>query len=336
MDGATAAVLPSCMGERRTRGCDDNRRVGYRRAIWRSVYSVDLTTMRRWSAVRRGILVPVTMVVGGLLTDPEIGTLAGMSALFVGLQERNASASYTSRVMIVQSFFFAAVVFVGGALKHLWAPPIVLALTAVAAGLAAYNDRAMSRMFGDVMPVAAFLGLSAVETRTAAVMALAVLFGGLAQALLARVSVPIEEDIMERRPVAAALVAVADHLDDALPRRSTSTGRAAEERIMSAVETLAVSDLAKERRRDLRSLVADAELLRQEAAAIRVRRALDLPVGPENQVGDALANASRALRSVAAALTSVRIPGRYDYAAEAALADLYPCPAGGRAGLPGP
>ena len=231
MDGASAAVLASCGGERRTRGCDDNRRVGYRRAIWRSVYSVDLTTMRRWSAVRRGILVPVTMVVGGLLTDPEIGTLAGMSALFVGLQERNASASYTSRVMVVQSFFFAAVVFVGGALAHLWATPIVLALTAVAAGLAAYNDRAMSRMFGDVMPVAAFLGLSAVETRTAAVMAVAVLFGGLAQALLARVSVRIEEDIMERRPVAAALVAVADHLDDALPRRSTSTGRAAEERI---------------------------------------------------------------------------------------------------------
>lgn len=291
----------------------------------RSVYSVDLTKVRGWSAVRRGVLVPVTMIVAGLLTDPEVGALAGMSALFVGLQERNASASYTSRVMIVQSFFFAAVVFVGGAMAHLWATPVLLGLTAVAAGFAAYHDKAMSRMFGDVMPVAAFLGLSTVSTRAAAVMAAAVLFGGLAQALLARLSVRLEEDIMERRPVAAALVAVADHLDDALPRRSSLTGQLSEERITAAAATLAASDLAEERRRSLQSLLGDAEVLRQEAAAIRVRRALGLSVGAEDQVGDAIAIASQALRSLAVAMSSVRIPGRYDHTAEAAFADLYRC-----------
>ena len=71
---------------------------------------MDLTKMRRWSAIRRGVLVVVVLVVVGLATDPETGALAAMAALFVGLQERNAPASYTSRVMIVESLFFAAVV----------------------------------------------------------------------------------------------------------------------------------------------------------------------------------------------------------------------------------
>jgi uncharacterized membrane protein YccC len=299
--------------------------VGYVRTIWRGVHSVDLTKLRRWSAVRRGVLVILTMIAVSLLTDPETGSLAALAALFVGLQERNASASYTSRVMVVESFYFAAVVLATGILSQQRLAPIaLLTLSAIAAGLAASHDKAMSRMFGDAMPLAAFLGLSSVESEDALVLSVSVLLAGLAQAGLARLSVRVEEDVMERRPVAAALVAVADHLDDALLRRRTATGQAAEERLTTAIDTLAVSDLARERQQDLRTLLADAELLRQEGAAVRTRRALRLPVGAEAQVADALANASAALRTVAAALTSVRIPGRFDYAAEAALAELYP------------
>jgi hypothetical protein len=287
---------------------------------------MDLTKLRRWSAVRRGVLVILTMLVASLLTDPETGSLAALAALFVGLQDRNASASYTSRVMVVESLYFAAVMLVAGALSQVGVVPIgLLTLSAIAAGLTAFHDKSMSRMFGDAMPLAAFLGLSAVESADAVVLSVTVLVAGLAQAGLARLSVRVEEDVMERRPVAAALAAVADHLDDALLRRSTTTGQVAEERLTAAVDVLGTSDLAPERRQDLRALLADAELLRQEAGAVRTRRALDLPVGAEEQVADALANASTALRAVAAALTSVRIPGRYDYTAEAALADLYPC-----------
>ncbi|HEX6888513.1 MAG TPA: FUSC family protein [Candidatus Nanopelagicales bacterium] len=300
--------------------------MGYVRTLWGSVAAMDRTKIRRWSAVRRGVLVPVTMVAGTVLVDAETGALAGMSALFVGLQERNASASYTSRVMGVQSVVFAGVVLVAGSLSQVQAIPVaLLTLTAVAAGLVAFRDKAMSRMFGDVMPIAAFLGLSVVDPRESVVMSVAVLLGGLSQALLARLSVRFEGDLMERRPVAAALVAVADHLDDALARRLSTTGRAAEERLLTALGVLDASDLVADRRRNLRALLTDAELLRQEAAAIRMRRAIDMPVGVEDQIEGGLATASRALRTVAIALTSVGIPGRYDYTAEAALADLYPC-----------
>jgi hypothetical protein len=299
--------------------------VEYVRTVWRGVYSMDRTQMRRWSAVRRGVLVVLTLVVASLLTNPETGALAAMSALFVGLQERNASASYTSRVMTLESVFFAVIVLVAGWWSPVQILPVaLLTLTAIAAGLAAHHDKAMSRMFGDAMPLAAFLGLTSIEREYAVVMALAVLLGGLAQALLARLSVRVEQDVMERRPVAAALVAVADHLDDALQRRSRTTGRTSAERLSAAVATLASSDLGQERRLDLRALLADAELLRQEAAAVRARRALDLPVGDEAEVAEAFDNASRALRTVSVALTRVPIPRRYDHTAEAALADLYP------------
>jgi hypothetical protein len=300
--------------------------VGYVRTIGRSVFGLDPTKLRRWSALRRGALVVATLIVGTYLTDAETGALASVSSLMVGLQDRNASSTYTSRVMAVQSFLFAGVVLVGGLFSEVGAVPVtILMAAAVVAGLAAWHDKAISRMFGDVMPVAAFLGLSTVDNAAAVESAIAVLIGGLAQALSARLTVPVEGDIIERRAVAAALVAVADHLDDALARHRTDTGPAAEQRLIAAESVLTASDLAKTRRRALRRLIADAEILRQEAGAVRLRRAQDLVVAGEDQIAAALELAARALRATGAALTSVPVPGRFDRRGEASLAELYPC-----------
>jgi hypothetical protein len=296
------------------------------RTISASVFGLDLTKLRRWSALRRGALVVVTLIVGTYLTDAETGALASVSSLFVGLQDRNASSTYTSRVMLVQSFVFAGVVLVAGVFSDTWiVPDTILVATAVVAGLAAWHDKAISRMFGDVMPVAAFLGLSSVGNAEAVVSAIAVLIGGLVQALSARLTISIEGDIIERRVIAAALVAVADHLDDALVRQRTDTGRAAEQRLIAAVSALSASDLAGDRRRALRRLLADAELLRQEAGAVRLRRAHGLVLTGEAEIGAALEVAARALRATGAALTSVGVPGRFDRRGEASLAELYPC-----------
>jgi hypothetical protein len=300
--------------------------VGYVRTISGSVFGLDLTKLRRWSALRRGALVVATLIVGTYLTDPETGALASVSSLFVGLQDRNASSTYTSRVMLVQSFVFAGVVLLAGVFsENRFVPDTILVATAVVAGLAAWHDKAISRMFGDVMPVAAFLGLTMVGNGEAVVSAVAVLLGGLIQALSARLTIRVEGDIIERRVVAAALVAVADHLDDALVRQRTDTGRAAEQRLTAAVSALSASDLARDRRRALRRLLADAEILRQEAGAVRLRRAHDLVVAGEDQIGAALEVAARALRATAAALTSVPVPGMFDRRGEASLAELYPC-----------
>ena len=48
----------------------------YARTLWRGVYSMDLTKMRRWSAIRRGVLVIVVLVAVGLAIDGETGSLA--------------------------------------------------------------------------------------------------------------------------------------------------------------------------------------------------------------------------------------------------------------------
>ena len=297
--------------------------MGYVGTLGRSVFALDLSKLRRWSALRRGVLVAATFAIGALVIDPEAGALASVASLFVGLQDRNASSSYTSRVMLVQSFLFAGVVLVGGVFSDVWVVPvIVLAGSAVVAGLAAEHDRAISRMFGDVMPVAAFLGLSTVENTEAMAWGLAVLLAGLAQALSARLSVRVEGDLIERRTVAAALTAVADHLDDALARQRSTTGRDAEERLLDCREALAASDESLVRIQALRAVLADAEVLRQEAGALRLRRAHGLPVVQEDEVAHALALASTALRASATILSTppvAHLGDRKAHRAEAAL-----------------
>lgn len=298
----------------------------YLGSVGRSVLTVDRTRMRHWSALRRGLAVMLTLAVVTVATDAETGALASIAGLYVALQDRSGPVNYTARVMVAESVLLAAVITVAGYFSATrMIPWALLVVAAFLAGITAVHDKALSRMLGDVMPVAAFLGLSTMEHKQAWVSGLAVLFGGLVQAALARAWVSVEGDLPERRVVAAALVAVADHLDDALVRASTKTGKAAEDRLTEARDMLDRSDLSHERRRALRRLVADAEVLRQEAAGIRLRKAINVAVIRDPEVVTALAVASRALRQTAQALTCVGVPGRFDARAEAAIAGLYPC-----------
>jgi Fusaric acid resistance protein-like len=299
------------------------RRMGLAMALWRGITVVDRTKLRRWSALRRGAIVLLAFGVGSAVGDWDIGALASVSALFVGLQERNAAASYTSRVMVVQSLFYGVLMLVAGALAFVpLVPMLLLTLVAAASGLTSYHDKSMSRMFGDAMPVAAFLGVSLAAPVDAPQMAVAVLLGGLGQALGALASIRVESDLMERRGVAAALVGVADHLDDALPRRRKTTGQTAEERLNAATDFLSGSDLRGPRRRELRSLITVAELLRQEAAAVRIRRALTMPIGDEAQIAAALTLGSQTLRATATSLTSTAGPGHAGSWRSSALATV--------------
>jgi uncharacterized membrane protein YccC len=304
----------------------DNARVGYRSAIGHSVFALDRAQLRRWSALRRGVLVAATFAVGALAADAQTAALASVASLFVGLQDRTASPTFTARVMAVQSCLFAAVVLVAGLLSdQRLVPGLILAASAVIAGLAGEHDPTVSRMFGDVMPVAAFLGLSTVDDRAALQAAIAVLAAGLAQALATRLSVRLEGDITERRALAAALQAVAAHLDDALLRQRTDTGPTASERLLAAEEVLGASDLGKDRLAALRTLLADAELLRHEAGAVRLRRAHALPITDEAAVADALATAATALRAAAALLATPSVPKLGDRRASAAGRALERC-----------
>lgn len=300
--------------------------MGYLRSVWRSVLVVDRTRLRSWSAARRGLIVVLVTISVTLVSDAETGALAAAASLFVGLQDRGGTPKYTAKVMFVESVLLAAVIGVGGVFSQYrvvtWG---LLMAAAIGAGITAEHDKAISRMLGDVMPVAAFLGLTTADRREVLVWTAAVLFGGLAQSVTALLWVRIAGDIPERRTVAAALVAVADHLDDALVRRSRVTGKAAEDRLTEAAAVVARSDLAHDRRHGLRKLLGDAEVLRQEAGALRARLAFGVGIIDTQEVLEALAISSKALRETATALTSVGVPGRFDAKQEAALAELYPC-----------
>ena len=269
--------------------------------VVKSVTAVDVHRLRGWSAVRRGLLVGITFVAVSLATTPDIGALAAVAGLYVGLQDRNGPPRYTTRLMVAQSLLFCGVVLVGG-LLNAWVGTVVLLVCAAIAGLTAAHDKSISRMFADVLNVFAFLGLSTMTKGSILDSAIAVLAAGLLQAVATRIAGHWTSDLPERRPVAAALQAVADHLADAQVRAKKTTGPAAEKAIAEADAATSRSDLSHERRRALRKLLGDAEQLRLEASAVRVRRAFDVESIDDAEVNKALDLAAAGLRAAARAL----------------------------------
>lgn len=275
--------------------------MSYVGSVAKSVTAIDRTRLRGWSAVRRGLLVGITFVGVSFTTSPTIGALAAVAGLYVGLQDRNGPPRYTARLMTVQSVLFCGVVLLGG-LLNAWVGTLILIVCAAIAGLTAAHDKSISRMFADVLNVFAFLGLSTMAEGSVLESAAAVLAAGLLQAVTTLMAGHWATDLPERRPVATALQTVADHLADAQVRLKTTTGPAAEKAIAEADAAVSGSDLSHDRRRALRKILGDAEQLRLEASAIRVRRAFNVETIDEDEVNTALALAAASLRAAARAL----------------------------------
>lgn len=285
------------------------RAMSYVMSVARSVFATDWHKRRRWSAYRRGAVVLVSLVVFSALFNPDIGALASVAALYVGLQDRAADPPrYTVRIMLTQSLLLATVVLVAGVARTAWVTSLILIAFAGLSGLTARRDKAVSRLFADIIAVLAFLGLSSVSHTYAAQAATAVLAASLLQTALTRATVRFTSDLPERRPVAAALLAVATHLEDAQVRSVRRTGEAATAAIGSADASLARSDLSHQRRRALRKLLGDAEALREEAAALRARRAFDTAVIDDDDVSAAIEVAADTLRTAAAVLAADSTP----------------------------
>ncbi|MCB0914517.1 MAG: FUSC family protein [Actinobacteria bacterium] len=278
--------------------------MAYLEAVAKSVFAIDWAKRRGWSAARRGVVVMVSLIVFSAVFDPNIGALASVAALYVGLQDRAADPpGYTVRVMVLQSALLGAVVLLAGLAGRAWLTSVVLVALAACAGLAARRDKAISRMFADLIAVLAFLGLSTVSLRFALEAGSAVLLASLLQTVTTAAAIRFTTDLAERRPVAAALVAVAKHLDDAQLRSVKGTGEAAAAAIKNADESVSRSDLSHDRRRALRKVIGDAEMLREEASALRARMAFDAPPVDDDDVTAAIGIASSALRAAATAMT---------------------------------
>ncbi len=297
--------------------------MAYFSTLINGVLSVERAKMRGWSAVRRGMVVILVFLVFGAIYDMEVGALASVAALYVGLQDRASDPlAYTVRVMTLETFILAAVAAVAGFAAHTWIPGAVLVLCAGLAGLTAGHDKAISRMFTDIIAVEAFLGLTHVSMQTGFDYIVAILVAGLLQTALTRLAFRYQSDLPERRPVAAALRAVSDHLDDAQHRRRSGTGEIAELALDKADASVVKSDLSHARRRALRKLLGDAEALREEASALRARRAFETEVIADDEVDDAVDLAVVTLRVAARAITLVPRVGIPDSRLEADLRQL--------------
>ncbi|MFI0432543.1 MAG: FUSC family protein [Candidatus Nanopelagicales bacterium] len=284
--------------------------MSYVGSVARSVLATDWSKRRGWSAFRRGVVVVASMLVFGGLYGPDIGALASVAALYVGLQDRAADPpSFTVRIMFVQSLVLGGVVFLAGVSSRSFVPAVLLVACAAMSGLTARHDKAVSRMFADVIAVEAFLGLSRITNEYALHAFIAVLAASLTQTLFTRLSARFQSDLPERRPVAAALLAVATHIDDAQTRNVRGTGQAATAALNAADASVSRSDLSHKRRRALRKLLGDAEALREEASSMRARRAFDTAVIVDQNVDDAARVASETLRATARALTAIQTPG---------------------------
>lgn len=302
--------------------------MSYVGSVARSVLATDWSKRRGWSAFRRGLVVVISMLVFGGLYGPDIGALASVAALYVGLQDRAADPpSYTVRIMLVQSLVLGGVVFLAGVSSRSLVPAVLLVACAAMSGLTARHDKAVSRMFADVIAVEAFLGLSRITNEYALHAFIAVLAASLAQTLFTRLSARFQSDLPERRPVAAAMLAVATHIDDAQTRSVRGTGEAATAALNAADASVARSDLSHKRRRALRKLIGDAEALREEASSMRARRAFATAVIADRNVDDAARVAAETLRATARALTAIQTPGVPVDRVGAALAQVDTCAA---------
>ena len=279
--------------------------MSYVRRVTRSVVTLDRSRLRGWSAVRRATVVVAALLLGTAWVSPQAGGLAAIAALYVGLQDRAADPMrYTLSVMVGETVLMAAVIFIAGIAPGQWIVAVLLVASAVLAGLTASHDKAISRMFADVIVVEAFLGLSPLSASAGLQIGIAVLIAGLVQAVGTWWASGVVTDLPERRPIGAALEAVAAHVDDAVAREKRGTGEASEAALAQAEEMLARSDLSHDRRRAMRAIIAMGEALRDEASAVRTRQAFDVTPVADAAVTHALQVASKILRQCAAKLTS--------------------------------
>lgn len=251
----------------------------YLATLTTDILRIERAKIRGWSAMRRAVVVVGALLVFGAIFSPEVGAVASVAALYVGLQDRGADPlRYTLRVMMLETLLLAAIAALAGFANHAWNAAIVLVVLAGLAGLFASRDKALSRMFADIIAVEAFLGLQTVSDRQAAAYVIGIVTACGMQILLTRLAFPFSSDLPERRPIAAALKAVADHLDDAQLRQKQGTGPAAEAALAAAEASVNRADLSHDRRRAMRRILTSAEALRQEATALRARRAFDVAV----------------------------------------------------------
>lgn len=274
----------------------------YAHALERAALLADRRRLRRWSAIRRGVVVGVALLVATWLFGPLIGAVASVAALLVGLQDRNEPPRFTSKVMAVEGLVLGVSTFtVGFFSANQLVAAALLVLTAGLAGLTSTSNDVISRMFVDVIAVVAFLSLSEFTFTFAWHSAVAVAGAAWLQAVTTYASSRVVADRPERMPLAYAMLTVADRLHD-IAARDPDSSLMAEKALGNASRTLSNTNLVRKRRRRLRKILAATESIRVEATAMANRDDIPATGGADPDLDAALDLAQETLRTGASLL----------------------------------
>lgn len=284
----------------------DNHHVStYAKRIAVATVTVDLSAIRWASALRRGLVVLIVLIVGYHYWGPAAAAHAASAALLVGLLDKGRSPRETWRVMATATGLFALIIMITGLLHGAsFAMLMLMALLAFASGVSVGVDiRAPQVFVFGALLAAAYLG-EPFGPRDALWSAMLVVGAGGAQTLVSWLAAPVVRDLPERKKTIAALLAVAD-----LTEQIGIAGPSAQARVQSASKAMGAaedfvsrSDLSGAHRKNYSLLLGDADLLRLEARAFAARELMGVLVPGDPLTRETFATATNVLRLAAQAI----------------------------------
>ena len=270
---------------------------GFAQRVTVKTVEADLSAVRLFSAIRRGLVVIGVLAVGIILIGPQAAINAAMAAFLIGLLDKGRSPRSTWRTMAVGTGMLCAVTLYGGLTSSAFALLVLLVVLALCSGISVGVEPRAPQifLFGAIL-AAAQISSPLERSDLLAAVALTAAAGGL-QTLVAWLAAPFIGDLPERQRIATATQAVARHcreIADRTPDLREGARRAADD--MGTADTLIrKGDLATDHRARYTVLLADIDSIRLEARAYFARSNLgvytpsdDITVAVFGEAGDVL------------------------------------------------
>lgn len=270
---------------------------GFAHRVTLKTVEADLSAVRLFSAIRRGLVVVAVLAVGIIAIGPHAAINAAMAAFLVGLLDKGRSPRSTWRTMAVGTAMLCAVTLYGGLTSSTFALLILLVALALCSGISiGVEPRAPQIFLFGAILAAAQISNPLERSNLLAAVALTAAAGGL-QTLVAWLSAPFIGDLPERQRIATAAQTVASHCHEIAARApDLREGARTAANNMSVADTLiSKGDLATDHRARYTVLLADIDAIRLEARAYFARSNLgvytpsdDVTVAVFGEAGDVL------------------------------------------------
>ena len=245
-------------------------------------FEIDVSAVRGLSAVRRGLVVVVILVVGNASVGLDLAVNAATAAFLIGLLDKGRSPRATWEVMGVATILLCVVTAISGAISYSqWAIMAMLAILAFLAGISIAVDQRAPQLFIFSGVLTASHLVNPIDIKDIPVSVLLVAIAGGLQTLCALLVAPFVGDSPERRELASAMRAIAvncGQLNDKEVGAAREGANAAAVALNSAEGMIKRGDIATEDRGRYAVLLADLDSIRIEARAFSTRIYLGVPI----------------------------------------------------------